>query len=326
MHLNPNRYLTGVFFIDARGSELNNLGQDKSAGTKNIIRTKALVRDGVQVPFRSGEAIRRDIREALAREHPDTPMSPLERAGKVTVTAADPVAYYDDDVFGYMRKPRGEEGVTRTSPLRIGKGVGIHNVRPELDWHVMSRQEGDANPFQSEFYSNILEVPFALALDGVGRFWSHASSGEEHYNETRKKDWQDSGESVVTKTDWGWELPLDERMRRCQRVVAALPFLHGGARQAASLTDTAPIFLIAAIHDAAVMPFMHLVKRDARGTGSLCQVEFDTAVEDYSDRRLSPVRVGKRGTRLSLDTECLSVREACEKLCADIENVMRGDA
>ena len=87
MHLNPNRYLTGVFFIDARGSELNNLGQDKSAGTKNIIRTKALVRDGVQVPFRSGEAIRRDIRETLAREHPDTPMSPLERAGKVTVTA-----------------------------------------------------------------------------------------------------------------------------------------------------------------------------------------------------------------------------------------------
>ena len=83
MLLNPNCYLTGVFFIDARGSELNNLGQDKSAGTKNIIRTKALVRDGVQVPFRSGEASRCDIRETLAREHPDTPdnacFAPLAR-------------------------------------------------------------------------------------------------------------------------------------------------------------------------------------------------------------------------------------------------------
>ena len=86
------------------------------------------------------------------------------------------------------------------------------------------------------------------------------------------------------------------------------------------------MFPIAAIHHAPVMPFMQLVKRDERRTRSLCQIEFDTAVQDASDRRLSPVRVRNRGTRLSLDTECLSVRDASSLLCDDIENVMRGDA
>ena len=108
MLLNPNRYLTGVFFherlaidnvmsiprlrgldviaVHAERRECHNPHNRRPCErqkTKNIIRTKALVRDGVQVPFRSGEAIRRDIRETLAREPPDTPdnacFAPLAR-------------------------------------------------------------------------------------------------------------------------------------------------------------------------------------------------------------------------------------------------------
>ena len=103
---------------------------------KTLWQLKRYTRGDQTYPYVSGQAWRNWWRTTLENEFHDWRVSPIERSGQgktqVVYTAASPVEYDDDDVFGYMRAPRGggKETVTRISPLKNSPLISIEPQRP----------------------------------------------------------------------------------------------------------------------------------------------------------------------------------------------------
>ena len=103
-------FATGLLLIDAQASALNNLGSvpgerfDNSVGVK-VIRTK----EGFY-PYVSAQAFRYWLRRTLetSQDIKWVP-APVYREEKVAYTDANPIRWWDDDLFGYMRAPSTRE-------------------------------------------------------------------------------------------------------------------------------------------------------------------------------------------------------------------------
>ena len=151
-----SKHLIGLILIDAPYSALNNAGKPKVSQHANQVIVKTLKKGRRQYvyPYVSGQAWRNWWRSTLHSEYEEWNNSPVERKpdGKIAYTAADPVKYDDDDVFGYM-KARSENKedmtVTRLSPLKCSPLISIAPQIPTDDWGVMARQEGNPVPYVS---------------------------------------------------------------------------------------------------------------------------------------------------------------------------------
>ena len=98
-----SKHIIGLTLIDAPYSALNNAGTEASQATENIVAVKKLQKGRNTYPYVSGQAWRNWWRTTLEQEFDDWKSSPIEREKKIAFTAADPVTYADDDIFGYMR-------------------------------------------------------------------------------------------------------------------------------------------------------------------------------------------------------------------------------
>ena len=168
----------GFMLVDAPHSALNNAGIDAGERTDNIVRVKAIRKGRYLYPYVSGQAVRYWWRDTLGLKF-DWKISPIEREEKIAFTAANPVEYDDDDVFGYMRALKKKEGgpVTRISPLKNSPLVSVISQTPTHDFGVMARHEGDPVPYEHEFYSTILKGIFSLDLEGIGVFYEKEKTG-----------------------------------------------------------------------------------------------------------------------------------------------------
>src|SRR5262249_25706423 len=132
-------YVTGLLLVDAPASALNNAGQERGARTDNVVVVKKIRTPGGTYPYVSAQAVRYWIRTTLERTRRTWKASPVFREGKIAYTAADPIEFWDDDLFGYMRAPSKrtdavkdakatpleEDRVTRVSPFRVGTMVAV---------------------------------------------------------------------------------------------------------------------------------------------------------------------------------------------------------
>ena len=112
-------------------SALNNAGEDQSERAENIVKVKTLRRGKGTYPYVSGQAWRNWWRTTLKNEF-SWNVSPITRSGKghtqVVYTDASPGAVYDDDdVFGYMRAPKGKPGRNCYSNFSIEKFAADFN-------------------------------------------------------------------------------------------------------------------------------------------------------------------------------------------------------
>jgi len=96
------KYAVGMVLVDAPHSALNMLGIDESLPERTVTRVKKLRKGGISYPYVSSQAWRYWWRRTLS-EHFNWNLSPMFREEKQVFTAANPVEYPDDDVFGYMR-------------------------------------------------------------------------------------------------------------------------------------------------------------------------------------------------------------------------------
>src|SRR5215216_5691717 len=164
-------FVTGLLLIDAPASALNNAGAAAGARTDNTVAVKAIrTRTGDTYPYVSAQAFRYWVRTGL-EQMSDTgwQSSPIFRETKVAYTDANPIRYWDDDLFGYMRAPSNKkaaqdaraadasraietpltEGVTltRAAPFRVSTLVSIAPVSITDDFGTMSRHDGDPVPY-----------------------------------------------------------------------------------------------------------------------------------------------------------------------------------
>ncbi len=309
-----SKHLIGLTLIDAPYSALNNAGTEASQATENIVTVKKLQKGRNTYPYVSGQAWRNWWRTTLDQEFEDWQSSPIEREKKIAFTAADPVTYDDDDVFGYMRAQSEMQGkkkvnvtVTRLSPLKCSPLISIAPQTPTNDFGVMARQEGDPVPYEHQFYACVLQGIFSLDLTAVGAFSDINKTGYKNIAASYVSKIEGAGGTQVGENPV-WTLPKEIRVRRCRQTLEALPFLSGGAKLTSHLTDVTPKLIILSVLDGGNHPFMNLIV-ERNGVGELSIDALREVIDDYADRFCDAIYIGRRnGFMDELDQQLLDLK------------------
>lgn len=304
-------FVTGLMLIDAPASALNNLGNvpgrlfDNVAGVK-VIRTK----EGAY-PYVSAQAFRYWLRITLEQAELGWQAAPIYREEKVAYTDANPIKWWDDDLFGYMRAPskrasakekreadesRADETpttdtVTRAAPFRVSTLVSIAPVNIVEDWESMSRHEGDPVPYSSQFYRATLKGLFSLDLSASGTFWYRNKTGFRNLDDVRIEKAKEAGLEHL-KDEKAYRLPTEDRIKRITTLFEGLAQLEGGAKQALHYTDVAAALTILAVTKGGNHIFGHVVGANSRGLPELKIEALKETLTVFEDDILSNVYVG----------------------------------
>ncbi len=320
-------FVTGLFLIDAPASALNNLGNVPGRLFDNVTGVKAIrtTREGIY-PYVSAQAFRYWLRTTLEKLHPSWKAAPIWREQKVAYTDGNPIRWWDDDLFGYMRAPSKKtaaveqreadetrisetpttDAVTRASPFRVSTLVSIAPVNIVEDWETMSRHEGDPVPYSSQFYRATLKGLFSLDLHACGTFWYRQKTGFRNLDDTRIEEAKRVGLTELPE-EKAYRLPLEERIQRISALFEGMALLEGGAKQALHYTDVSPVVVIMAVTRGGNHIFGHVIGANPRGLPELKIEALREAMRVFQDDLLSDVYVG--WTRGYMDDERTKLEE-----------------
>lgn len=314
----------GFILLDVDVVSLNNAGKSNSSNFDNAVATKKVYKNGRTYTYVSGQAWRFWWREAL-QKHFGWELSPVIRDSKIAFTAADPVKYPDDDVFGYMKAAKetvkdaegnpvldnkGKEKkedvtVTRVSPLRNSVIVSVSSTNTAENWSSMARQEGDSVPYSKEEYSAVMKGMLSLDLAQVGTFASYNKTGYKNITDKGKEEAIKAGAIEVddpfVKDSKGRpqklvQLPRELRLKRITDTIQALKVISGGAMQTSNMGDVTPKFIILATTTTGNHPFSHIAGGEGgRGEKAYLSVEaVKEILKDYKDQIQGTVFIGVR--------------------------------
>ncbi|TQN30267.1 CRISPR-associated Cst2 family autoregulator [Haloactinospora alba] len=294
-------YLAGkiVLAVDA-GAPNNGKGESTSTPVK-----QARVR-GRTYPYVSAQAFRRWLRDTMTSM--GAAPSPIERSGKgkaqKATTAADPINYADDDLFGYMRAgAKNSDAATtlRDTPFMSGTFMSVEPARPVEDFGVMARGVDEPVLHGHQFYTADLAAPFLLDVARVGTFTlPHGNGGKANY---LSKDTAletaaavEAGASAVTfRGQPALQLPLEMRRERVAVLLEALAELSGGAKKALHYGDRTPALVATVPMAGGTNPLGFVI--DGAEDGSGIQVRGDVLrkeLEAWDGQWQAPVRIGWR--------------------------------
>jgi len=319
-------FVTGLFLIDAPASALNNLGNIPGERTDNVVGVKMVrARDG-SYPYVSAQAFRYWLRTTLENSNLGWKSAPIYREEKIAYTDANPIEYWDDDLFGYMRAPskkvsaqearakdasRGGETptadtITRVAPFRVSTLISIAPVNITEDFGVMARHEGNPVPHEHQFYRTTLKGLFSLDLRFSGTFSYRQKTGFRNLDENRIKQAVEK-KLAHLEDEKCYQLPYEERVQRVATLFEGMALLEGGAKQTLHYTDVAPVVVIMAVTKGGNHAFGHVIGANNRGLPEIKKDALAEALRVFSDDILSPIYVG--WTRGYLDEERSRVEE-----------------
>jgi len=315
-------YVTGLLLIDAPASALNNLGaipgerEDNTVGVK-VIRTRG---EG-SYPYVSAQSFRYWLRATLQARFPGWRAAPIYREEKVAYTEADPLRWWDDDLFGYMRAPSKRESarakreadaaslaesepretITRSAPFRVSTLVSLAPVTPTNDFGTMSRHEGDPVPHEHQFYRATLRGLFSLNLHACGTFSYRKKTGFLNLDDGRSEKARQVPGIKHLEEEKSYRLPDAMRIERIKALFEGIAHLEGGAKQTLHYTDVAPALVIFAVTRGGNHIFGHIVGATREGRPEIKIPALQEALSIFADEILSPIYVG--WTRGYLDEE-----------------------
>ena len=249
------------------------------------------------------------------------------RQAKVAFTSANPFTYADDNVFGYMRAQREQDGgtVTRISPLRCSPLVPVTSQSPVDDFGVIARQrDGDPVPFEHQFYAVTLKGIFSLDLSGVGTFGELPKTGYKNLDARyiARPEMQQAIQAVgaVRNGNDSWEAPRALRLWRVRDTLAVLPYVGGGAKLTLHLTDVTPKMIILTIIQGGNQLFMNITREDDQR--SINSAALRQVLTDYQDIILSDVFIGRQeGFQDALAPDLSRLTEELHPLKVDLETI-----
>jgi CRISPR-associated protein Cst2 len=306
-------FVTGLLLIDAPAAALNNLGAipgertDNTSGVK-VIRTQ----EGLLYPYVSAQSFRYWLRTTLEAHNPDWRAAPIYREEKVAYTDANPLLWWDDDLFGYMRAPSGKasakqkreadasragetetnDTITRVSPFRVSTLVSLTPARLTQDFGTMSRHEGDPVPYEHQFYRATLKGLFSLNLGACGAFSYRNKTGFRNLDDVRIKIAEEYAGIEHLPEEKSYRLPHAERVERIKALFEGLAYLEGGAKLAQHYTDVSPALVILAVTRGGNHIFHHAVGATKQGQPEIKTAALQEALTVFADDLLSPVYVG----------------------------------
>lgn len=302
-------FVTGMMLIDASAAALNNAGQEEGARTDNTIAVKRIRTRAGDYPYVSAQAVRYWLRTYLERSGDEWKAAPVFREAKVAYTDANPILWWDDDLFGYMRAPskrpgaRSEEGeasqtpvtgeITRISPLRMGTLVSLAPVRIVDDFGTMARHDGDPVPHEHQFYRATLQGLFSLNLTTAGTFFNGGRVGYRNLDDVRVKlATERKLQPMHVHGQPAFRLPHAERAKRAAALVRAIGELEGGAKLTLHYTDVTPGLIVAAVVRGGNHPFARVVRADAHGQPEVVIDAVKEVLRVYRDEIMSDLFVG----------------------------------
>jgi CRISPR-associated protein Cst2 len=302
-------YVTGMMLIDAPASALNNAGAEEGARTDNTIAVKKIrTREG-DYPYVSAQAVRFWLRTLLERNGDGWKAAPIQREAKIAYTDGNPIRWWDDDLFGYMRaesKKAGAKGekteseltptsteITRISPLRVSTFVSVAPVTIVDDFGTMARHSGDPVPHEHQFYRATLQGLFSLNLTTAGTFFAGGPVGYRNLDDNRIKQAQKMGlDELALFGQKAYRLPFEERAKRAAAVIKALGELEGGAKLSLHYTDVTPPWIVAAVTRSGNHPFFRVVRQGSRRQPEVVVEALREILRVYRDQFLSDVYFG----------------------------------
>lgn len=290
-------FITGLLLIDAPASALNNgQGEETKAKVKSIY-----VRGQGNFPYVSAQSFRFWLRNTMHKYSPELPPSPVYSAGagkkQQAYTKGDPLAYWDDDLLGYMRAEKSET-VTRVSPLRTGTLVSVAPVQIVDDFGVMARVEkveGDKEGVilhGHEFYRTVLQLPFSLDLASAGTFTDIRRTGYQNLGEETKVEAKRRN-LAYDESSHAYRLDIAERTQRVQALLRALGRIEGGAKQTLHYTDVNPAFVIAAVTRGGNNLFGRAVSVRSDSQPHVHKSAVEQALKVFGTDLVSPLFVGR---------------------------------
>lgn len=323
--------IQGFVLIDVDVAALNNAGGDTSTTLENAVATKKIRKNGRDYPYVSGQAWRYWWRETLKKDF-GWKMSPVTREAKIAFTEADPFAYPDDDIFGYMRAGKKEvtdpktgktksENITltRVSPLKNSALIAVAHNQVVQNWASMTRQEGDAVPYGMDEYCAVMKGMFSIALEQIGTFSMSARTGFHNINEAMKTLALQNGSREIDDSieidAKGNPLKLVRisegiRLQRIRDTLSALKTLAGGAKLTTNLADVTPKLIVLGTLSSGNHPFSHLAKEEGVGKTAFSIDALREVISDYSDQIDGKVFVGRRsGFMDELDGQLTALRD-----------------
>jgi CRISPR-associated protein Cst2 len=314
----------GFILIDVDVVALNNAGKNTQSNFDNAVGTKRVYKDGKSYVYVSGQAWRYWWRDTLQKTF-NWDLSPVTRDSKIAFTAADPIKYADDDIFGYMKAAKeiefDENGnvkkddknkeiskdvtVTRVSPLRNSVLVSVGSVRPVENWSSMARQDGDSVPYAKQEYSAIMKGMFSLDLEQAGTFATYNKTGFKNLTELLKKQAIENGATEVddpfmrdVKGNPYKLVRLSPKIRekRITETILALKNISGGAMQTNNMGDVTPKFIVLATLNSGNHPFSHIVSANGKDN-DIVELSTDALKEvlnDYKSNIQGNVFIGRR--------------------------------
>lgn len=313
----------GFILLDVDVVALNNAGKNSKSNFDNAVATKKVYKNGRAYTYVSGQAWRYWWREALQKNY-GWELSPITRESKIAFTAADPIQYPDDDIFGYMKAAKDvivdEEGkpvlkngkeqtenvtVTRISPLKNSVIVSVGSTQPVENWSSMARQEGDSVPYVKEEYSAIMKGMFSLDLEQAGTFSNYNKTGFKNLTEKLKEEALKNGSSEIedsyVKDSKGnaqklVRLPKGIRAKRIEETIKALKSISGGAMQTNNMSDVTPKFIVLATTKTGNHPFSHVASSEGMNSDKV-YLNIDgikEVLKDYKDQFEGKIFIGRR--------------------------------
>lgn len=304
-------YVTGLMLIDAPASALNNLGKIAGSMTDNATGVKFIKTKEGNYPYVSAQAFRYWLRQTLEQGAWGWQTAPIYREQKIAYTDANPIRYWDDDLFGYMRAPSKRDSavkareadenrvnetpttdtITRISPFRVSTFVSVAPVSLVNDFGVMSRHEGNPVPHEHQFYRATLQGLFSLDLHAAGTFTYKDKTGYLNLDQVRIEEAKKAGLEDLT-TEKAFRLPGKQRFQRISALLKALSFLDGGAKQALHYTDVSPDLVFAAVTKGGNNIFGHIVNTDAKGLPVINIDALKETLEVHEEDIISDIYVG----------------------------------
>lgn len=303
-------FITGLLLIDAPASALNNLGSIPSARTDNTVGVKLIrTREGAY-PYVSAQAFRYWLRATL-EANPNWKSAPIYREEKVAYTDANPIEWWDDDLFGYMRAPSKKtsakekreadasrvnetptsDAVTRVSPFRVSTLVSIAPVSITEDFGTMSRHEGDPVPHEHQFYRATLQGLLSLDLHAAGTFSYRQRTGYRNLDDVRKQIAEKRGLEHL-EDEKSYRLSKEERLQRVAVLLDGLARLEGGAKQTIHYTDVAPPLVMLAVTAGGNHIFGHVVGATSKRTPEVKTEALAEVMRVFAEEILSPIYIG----------------------------------
>lgn len=311
-------FVSGTMLIDAPASALNNSKRDDAARNPVTPAKFIWTFTGKTIPYVSAQAVRFWIRTSLANSQSRWAASPTYKENENLAYAdGNPIKYWDDDLFGYMRAPtaatrerrkvdpeysklteleeekKKEVSLTRISPFRVSTFIGVAPVNLVNDWGTMSRHNGDPVLHQHQFYQATLKGMFSLNLATSGTFFNGGRVGYRNLDKIRMKLAREANlEEVTLHGQPAFRLPAARRAERVAALIRAIGELEGGAKLALHYTDVTPPLVLAAVIKGGNNPLSRALGANSQGDPEFNIDAFAEALRVYKDQLLSDVFVG----------------------------------